>query len=119
MQVVAVRSDQRCDDATQGKGVPLEQAGEVTVVKTAEALQESVVAGMPHIEIHAHLDLAVLDFVQDAWNYPSILGDIPKTVKSIRVRCCPPAPRWVDFQFLGSLLHSTCCASIIANHQAS
>ena len=68
----------------------LQQAGEVAVVETAEALQEAVAAGKAHIEIRAHLDLTVLDLIDD-----SILGNVPETVKSIRVRCwfLPPHTR--------------------------
>ena len=62
----------------------LQQAGEVAVVETAEALQEAVAAGKAHIEIRAHLDLTVLDLPDGYY----ILGEIPRTVKSIRVRCC-------------------------------
>ena len=65
----------------------LQQAGEVAVVETAEALQEAVAAGKAHIEIRAHLDLTVLD------RSLSIFGIVPETVKSIRVRCWFPAPR--------------------------
>ena len=67
----------------------LQQAGEVAVVETAEALQEAVAAGKAHIEIRAHLDLTVLDLL-DSY----ILGGVPETVKSIRVRCwfLPPQP---------------------------
>ena len=67
----------------------LQQAGEVAVVETAEALQEAVAAGKPHIEIRAHLDLTVLDKI----NAFAILGPIPETVKSIRVRCWFLPPR--------------------------
>lgn len=62
----------------------LQQEGVVTVVETAEALQEAVVAGKFHIEIRAHLDLTVLDLINGT-SY--ILGEIPVTVRSIRV-CC-------------------------------
>ena len=66
----------------------LQQAGEVAVVETAEALQEAVVAGKAHIEIRAHLDLTVLDLIDG-----DILGDVPDTVRSIRVRCWFLPPR--------------------------
>ena len=61
------------------------------MVETAQALQEAVVAGMAHIEIHAHLDLTVLapQFFDGAANF--LLGRIPSLtepgeVKSITVR---------------------------------
>ena len=59
----------------------LPQAGEVAVVETAEALQEAVAAGKPHIEIRAHLDLTVLDLIGF-----QVFEVIPATVKSIMVR---------------------------------
>ena len=58
----------------------------MTVVRTAQALQEAVVAGMAHIEIQAHLNLAVLVLAEEE-TIPRILGTIPRSVKSIRVRC--------------------------------
>ena len=88
----------------------LQQAGEVAVVETAEALQEAVVAGKAHIEIRAHLDLTVLDLIDDF--YSSILGDVPETVKSIRVRCwfLPPRtshsqPRTCAYANIMSVMH--------------
>ena len=74
----------------------LQQAGEVAVVETAEALQEAVAAGKAHIEIRAHLDLTVLDL---QYIY-GMLGDVPETVKSIRVRCwfLPPRTRHSQHQ---------------------
>ena len=68
----------------------LQQAGEVAVVETAKALQEAVAAGKAHIEIRAHLDLTVLDLTSDFFN---LLGDVPETVRSIRVRCWFLPPR--------------------------
>ena len=44
-----------------------------------------VAAGKPHIEIRAHLDLTVLDLIPTATDF-EILGFVPETVKSIRVR---------------------------------
>ena len=89
----------------QRMGRSLQQVGNITLVETPEALREAVVAGMAHIEIRAHLDLTVLDLnIGDSdysgdSDYPgdsdsdysgevmdSILGDIPATVESIRVR---------------------------------
>ena len=67
----------------------LQQAGEVAVVEIAEALQEAVAAGKPHIEIRAHLDLTELDLL----DVIDILGAIPETVKSIRERCWFLPPR--------------------------
>ena len=58
----------------------------MTVVTTAVALQEAVAAGVPHIEIHAHLDLTELE-LPEGLEWPNILGDVDAdTVKSIRVR---------------------------------
>ena len=85
----------------------LQQAGEVAVVETAEALQEAVAAGKAHIEIRAHLDLTVLDMI-DGY----ILGDVPETVNSIRVRCwfLPPRtshsqPRTCAYADIMSVMH--------------
>ena len=85
----------------------LQQAGEVAVVETAEALQEAVVAGKAHIEIRAHLDLTVLDLL-----VLSTLGDVHETVKSIRVRCwfLPPRtshsqPRTCAYANIMSVMH--------------
>ena len=54
------------------------------MVESAEALQVAVVEGTPHIEIRAHLDLTTLELA----NQDAILGPVPSTVESIRVRCC-------------------------------
>ena len=64
----------------------LQQA--VEVVETAKALQEALAAGKAHVEIRAHLDLTVLDLMDYG-----ILGAVPETVKSIRVRCWFFLPR--------------------------
>ena len=86
----------------------LQQAGEVAVVETAEALQEAVAAGKAHIEIRAHLDLTVLDLIDGS----RILGNIYETVKSIRVRCwfLPPRtshsqPRTCAYANIMSVMH--------------
>ena len=89
----------------------LQQAGEVAVVETAEALQEAVVAGKAHIEIRAHLDLTVLDLIDDF--YSSILGDVPETVKSIRVRCWFLPPRTSHSQ-PRTCEHHVCDAPIVS-----
>ena len=77
-------------------GRSLQHGPEVTVVETAEALREAV-AGMAHIEIHAHLQLTALENPKDTI---LILGVIPETVKSIRVRSTRRtpvlAPCWCD-----------------------
>jgi hypothetical protein len=70
----------------QGSGRGLKQAADVTVVTTAAALQEAVVAGEPHIEVQAHLNLTSLPLIQNR-----LLGTIPPTIKSIRVRGLEPA----------------------------
>lgn len=70
----------------QRVGRGLQQAEEVTVVKTAEEFQAAVVIGKEHIEIQAHLNLTSLKFVGE----PSsriLLGEVPTSVQSIRVRC--------------------------------
>lgn len=56
-----------------------------TVVKTAEELQAAVKRGDVHIEIQDHLDLTDLE-MQDCEGKSCILGLVPSTVKSIRVR---------------------------------
>lgn len=61
----------------------LQQGGDVTVVTTAAALQEVVAAGTPHIEIQAHIDLTTVEVVELTF---LLLGEIPDSVKSIRVR---------------------------------
>lgn len=67
-----------------------EEAAEVTVVTSAEALRDAVVSGVQHIEIQEHIDLTVLNV-----NPSFRLGPVPVTVKSIRVRfsviCWPQA----------------------------
>ena len=60
----------------------LRQVGEVTVVTTAEGLRAALDVGAQHIEIHEHLDLTGLEL--EAAN--RILGVIPESVRSIRVR---------------------------------
>ena len=66
------------------------------MVDTAEALGEAV-AGMAHIDIHAHLHITALENPEDII---FIVGVIPETVKSIRVRSTlrTPvlAPSWCD-----------------------
>lgn len=68
----------------------LQQGGEVVgvvVVTTAEGLQEAVASGAEHIEIQRHLDLTTLPLVNSM-----LLGEVPRTLKSIRVRCCVLSP---------------------------
>ena len=66
--------------------------GDVTVVTTAEGLQEAVAEGLPHIEIQAHLDLTTLDTVTcdigECLLGVGADGYIPSTVQSIKVCCC-------------------------------
>lgn len=62
-----------------------EQEVDVTVVTTPEALQAAVVAGNAHIEIREHLNLTTLDFPGEFLRN-GLLGPVPSTVKSIRVR---------------------------------
>ena len=68
------------------------QQVEVTVVDTAWSLQHAVLAGMPHIEIRAHLDLTVLGVSGNRSYGDRVFDDIPETVKSIRVRRCLGSP---------------------------
>ena len=63
----------------------LQQAPGVIAVTTAEQLQAAVVAGQPHIELRDHLDLSTLDFPGEVLQ-ESLLGRVPPTVRSIRVR---------------------------------
>lgn len=72
--------------AESGTGNSVGDGGpSVTVVKGAAALQEAVQRGDPHIEIQAHLDLTGLKPLTKGL----LLGIVPPTVRSIRVR---PAP---------------------------
>lgn len=58
-----------------------------TVVATVRTLLTAIEAGTPHIEVQAHLDLtSVLQRLHLAED--RIFGELPATVKSIRVRCC-------------------------------
>ena len=63
----------------------LQQDVEVVVVTTAEQLQAAVVSGQPHIEIQDHVDLTTLEFPGEQLN-DGLLGKVPPTVRSIRVR---------------------------------
>lgn len=56
-----------------------------TIVRSAEELQSAVITGKAHIQIREHLDLTVLDII-DSESFDCLLGKIPPTVKSIRVR---------------------------------
>ena len=67
----------------------LQAADEVTVVETAEALQEAISEGKPHIEIRTHLDLTTLDVDVDLEGF---IFSIQETTKSIRVRICYRKP---------------------------
>lgn len=67
------------------------EAGEaeaVTVVVTPQELQRAVVAGAPHIEIQAHLDLTTLPLLLNGRLLGTDAGVLPASVKSITVR--PP-----------------------------
>lgn len=65
----------------------LQQAEEVTVVQTADELQAAVVIGKAHIEIQAHLNLTSLKVRGGSGAAQELLGTVPATVQSIRVRC--------------------------------
>lgn len=57
-----------------------------TVVKTAEELESAVQRGDEHIELQAHLDLTGLKMKDCGGGVNCLLGPIPASVKSIRVR---------------------------------
>lgn len=75
----------------QQAGAPAEAAepAMVTSVSTAEELQTAVRTGRSYIEIVEHLTLDSLTLINssDINLGPKLLGTIPSTVKSIRVRC--------------------------------
>lgn len=96
----------RClQEGTPGPGVSRRRrlqhasskAANVTVVTTAQQLQEAIAAGKEHIEIRQHLDLTTLHIVESDGKTPideddAILGAVPPSVKSIRVS--NPAPTY-------------------------
>ena len=63
----------------------------MTVVETAQELQDAVADGLPHIEIRAHLDLTTLSTVTcdsgECLLGVGANGYIPASVKSIKVWC--------------------------------
>ena len=59
---------------------------ENTIVKTAEDLRSAVKRGDANIEVQAHLDLTGWEMEDCGGGVNCILGQIPATVKSIRVR---------------------------------
>lgn len=77
----------------------LQQKGhaEVAKVHTAEELKAAVDLGVPHIQTMEHLDLSDLQLAAGS----RILGTIPKTVKSIRVR-------FLMFYFSNTALELVC-----------
>lgn len=95
----------------------LQQLEEVAVVESSEALQEAVVAGVAHIEIRAHLDLTALDLL-DILGGSFILGKVPKTVKSIRVRWYLAVPSRVALS-LNISSTERYCTSIAAEYPFS
>lgn len=64
-----------------GRDLQATEVTSVTPVKTALELQSAIAKGAKHIEIQEHLDLTDLQLVGD-----ELLGTIPATVKTIRVR---------------------------------
>lgn len=64
----------------------------VTVVVTAQELQRAVVAGTPHIEVQAHLDLTTLPLLPNGRLLGTEEGVLPQDVKSITVRPCSNLP---------------------------
>lgn len=58
----------------------------MTVVGSAEELQAAVVAGAPHIELQAHIDLTSTALLRiDSLPVDLHLGQVPTTVRSITV----------------------------------
>lgn len=62
---------------------PLKEGKLILLVKTACELQAAVLGGAEHIEIGEHMDLTGLDLIDD-----HLLGPVPPTLKTIRVRFC-------------------------------
>lgn len=63
----------------------------VVTATTARQLQAAIVSGAEHIEIRQHLDLTTLSILESDGESPvnqddAILGAVPSSVKSIRVR---------------------------------
>lgn len=82
-EVAASLSSQISSDAAlagQGRVLQADEAAEVEIVTTAEALQAAVLAGKPHIQIEAHLDLTTLEMVDG-----DLLGRNFTYTQSIRV----------------------------------
>lgn len=88
-----------------------EASSNVTVVKTAQALQDAVMNGAEHIEVQAHLDLTTLKFADCC----DLLGKVNQTVKSIRVRHLMLILSRVLFSISFSLCHSQIIAPEIQN----
>ncbi|NJR41962.1 MAG: hypothetical protein HC767_04190 [Akkermansiaceae bacterium] len=57
------------------------EKAQVTVVKTASELLAAISGGSKHVEIQDHLDLTSLPLLNSM-----LLGKVPSSVKSIRVR---------------------------------
>jgi hypothetical protein len=57
-----------------------------TVVKTPQELQQAVQRGDVHIEVQEHLDLTGLEMIDCGGGVNCLLGQVPKSVKTIRVR---------------------------------
>lgn len=68
----------------------LQQAEELTVVNSAEALKVAIETGAAHIEIQDHLNLTELSLIESKTNFgdvwKTLLGPVPASVQSIRVR---------------------------------
>lgn len=60
----------------------LQQVGQITKVDTAARLKDAIDKGAEHIELESHMDLTDLDMIEGN----SLLGTLPESIKSIRVR---------------------------------
>lgn len=87
----------RTPHASSNTSRRLQADSNVTVVTTAEELLEAVTRGDPHIELQAHLDLTSQDFiVEERSQFKFLMGSIPASVESIRVRLLPPCSCMIE-----------------------
>lgn len=66
----------------------LQSSTDVTAVHTAQELVRAVEDGATHIEIRAHLDLTSILPRGNLDPGPVLLGELPLSIQSFRVRCC-------------------------------
>jgi hypothetical protein len=79
----------------------LQSTAKVTAVSTPQQLLDAKIRGDAHIEIRQHLDLTTVSYLDASEiGVPKLLGYLPDSVKSIRVRydskqraCKPPRVR--------------------------